>query len=83
MLGQPIYMLTPDVIGFEIDRRAAEGATATDLVLTVTQILREHGVVGKFIEYYGPGMGKLSLPDRATIANMSPEYGATGVFPGR
>ncbi len=82
MLGQPIYMLTPDVIGFKLIGELPEGATATDLVLTVTQILREHGVVGKFVEYYGPGMGKLSLPDRATIANMSPEYGATmGFFP--
>ena len=82
MLGQPIYMLMPEVIGFKMTGELAEGATATDLVLTVTQMLRERGVVGKFVEYYGYGVSKLSLADRATIANMSPEYGATiGLFP--
>lgn len=82
MLGQPIYMLTPDVVGFRLTGALPEGATATDLVLRVTEMLRAHGVVGKFIEFYGPGVGRLSLPDRATIANMSPEYGATmGFFP--
>jgi aconitate hydratase len=82
MLGQPIYMLTPDVVGFKLTGELQEGVTATDLVLTVTQMLREHGVVGKFVEFYGPGLSKLSLPDRATIANMAPEYGATiGFFP--
>jgi len=82
MLGQPIYMLTPEVIGFKLTGLLPEGTTATDLVLTVTQILRTHGVVGKFVEYFGPGVSRLSLPDRATIANMSPEYGATmGFFP--
>ncbi len=82
MLGQPIYMLTPDVIGFELTGTMPEGATATDLVLTVTKMLRERGVVGKFVEFYGSGMGSMSLPDRATIANMAPEYGATmGFFP--
>ncbi len=82
MLGQPIYMLTPEVVGFELTGELPEGATATDLVLTVTEMLRAHGVVGKFVEFYGPGLSRLSLPDRATIANMSPEYGATmGFFP--
>jgi aconitate hydratase len=82
MLGQPLYMLTPDVVGFKLTGELREGVTATDLVLTVTQMLREHGVVGKFVEFYGSGLGKLSLPDRATIANMAPEYGATmGFFP--
>ncbi|WP_456415450.1 aconitate hydratase AcnA, partial [Thiolapillus sp.] len=82
MLGQPIYMLTPDVIGFKLYGELPEGATATDLVLTVTHMLREKGVVGKFVEFYGPGLASLSLPDRATIANMAPEYGATmGFFP--
>ncbi|MFW6098185.1 MAG: aconitate hydratase AcnA, partial [Chloroflexota bacterium] len=82
MLGQPIYMLTPEVIGFELTGSLPEGATATDLVLTVTEILRTHGVVGKFVEFYGPGVRRISLPDRATIGNMSPEYGATmGFFP--
>ncbi|MCB1043551.1 MAG: aconitate hydratase AcnA [Acidobacteria bacterium] len=82
MLGQPIYMLTPDVVGFKLTGDLASGATATDLVLTVTQILRKHGVVGKFVEFYGDGMKRLSLADRATIANMAPEYGATmGFFP--
>ncbi|MGD8805629.1 MAG: aconitate hydratase AcnA [Chloroflexota bacterium] len=82
MLGQPIYMLTPEVIGFKITGQLPEGATATDLVLVITQMLREKGVVGKFVEYFGPGLSNMSLPDRATIANMCPEYGATvGFFP--
>jgi len=82
MLGQPIYMLTPEVIGFKLNGRLPEGATATDLVLTVVQMLRAKGVVGKFVEFYGEGVGELSLPDRATLANMAPEYGATmGFFP--
>ena len=82
MLGQPIYMLTPEVVGFRLDGELPEAATATDLVLTVTQILREHGVVSKFVEFFGPGVDRLSLPDRATLANMAPEYGATmGFFP--
>ncbi len=82
MLGQPIYMLTPEVIGFKLTGRLSEGATATDLVLVITQMLREKGVVGKFVEYFGPGLSSMSLPDRATIANMCPEYGATvGFFP--
>ncbi len=82
MLGQPIYMLMPEVIGFKLTGTLPEGATATDLVLVVTQVLRRKGVVGKFVEFFGPGCGRLSLPDRATIANMAPEYGATmGFFP--
>ena len=82
MLGEPITMLPPEVVGFEMVGELPEGATATDLVLAVTQMLRKHGVVGKFVEYYGAGVSKLSLPDRATIANMAPEYGATmGFFP--
>jgi len=82
MLGQPIYMLTPEVVGFELTGRLAEGATATDLVLVVTQMLREHGVVGKFVEFFGDGLDAMTVPDRATIANMAPEYGATmGFFP--
>ena len=82
MLGQPIYMLMPQVIGFKLHGKLPEGTTATDLVLTITQQLRKRGVVDKFVEFYGPGCGKLSLPDRATIANMAPEYGATmGFFP--
>ena len=82
MLGQPIYMLLPEVVGFRLSGKLPEGATATDLVLTVTQMLREHKVVGKFVEFYGPGLDAMSLPDRATIANMAPEYGATtGFFP--
>jgi aconitate hydratase len=82
MLGQPIYMLTPEVVGFELRGSLREGVTATDLVLTVTQMLRKHGVVGKFVEYFGPGLDQMSLADRATIANMAPEYGATmGFFP--
>jgi aconitate hydratase len=82
MLGQPIYMLMPEVIGFKLTGQLREGATATDLVLTVTQMLRKKGVVDKFVEFYGAGLSSLSLPDRATIANMAPEYGATmGFFP--
>jgi aconitate hydratase len=82
MLGQPIYMLMPQVIGVRLTGSLPEGTTATDLVLTITQILRKKGVVDKFVEFYGPGCGRLSLPDRATIANMAPEYGATmGFFP--
>ena len=82
MLGQPVSMLIPDVIGFRLTGRLREGATATDLVLTVVQRLREKGVVGKFVEFYGPGIENLALADRATIANMAPEYGATcGFFP--
>ena len=82
MLGQPIYMLLPDVVGFKLTGQLPDGATATDLVLRVTEMLRKKGVVGKFVEFYGPGLSKLSLPDRATIANMAPEYGATmGFFP--
>ena len=82
MLGQPLDMLIPDVIGFKLDGEMKEGILATDLTLTVVQMLREKGVVGKFVEFYGPGLDYLSLPDRATIANMAPEYGATvGFFP--
>jgi len=82
MLGQPVYFLTPDVVGFELTGQLREGVTATDLVLTVTEILRRHKVVGKFVEFFGEGTASLSLPDRATIANMAPEYGATmGFFP--
>lgn len=82
MLGQPVYMLTPEVVGFKLLGELPEGATATDLVLTATQMLRAHGCVGKFVEFYGEGMAKLSLADRATLANMAPEYGATmGFFP--
>ena len=82
MLGQPATMLLPAVVGFKLTGRLREGATATDLVLTVTQMLRKKGVVGKFVEFYGDGVGSLSLADRATISNMAPEYGATiGVFP--
>jgi aconitate hydratase len=82
MLGQPVYMLMPEVVGFEITGKLAEGATATDMVLTVTQMLRQKGVVGKFVEFFGEGLASLSLADRATIANMAPEYGATmGFFP--
>jgi aconitate hydratase len=82
MLGQPIAMLIPDVIGFRLTNKLPEGATATDLVLTVTQMLRRKGVVGKFVEFFGPGLDDLGLPDRATIGNMAPEYGATcGFFP--
>ena len=82
MLGQPIYMLMPDVVGFKLTGALPEGATATDLVLRATEMLRQQGVVGKFVEYFGPGLGQLSLPERATRANMAPEYGATtGFFP--
>ena len=82
MLGQPLSMLIPEVIGFKLTGALKEGATATDLVLTVTQMLRKKGVVGKFVEFFGPALDHLSLPDRATIANMAPEYGATcGFFP--
>ena len=82
MLGQPISMLVPEVVGFRLSGKPKEGATATDLVLTVTQMLRKKGVVGKFVEFYGPGLNQLSLADRATISNMAPEYGATcGFFP--
>jgi len=82
MLGQPVYFLTPDVVGFELTGRLREGVTATDLVLTVTEVLRQHKVVGKFVEFYGEGTASLAVPDRATIANMAPEYGATmGFFP--
>ncbi|WP_135611521.1 aconitate hydratase AcnA [Methanococcoides sp. AM1] len=80
MLGQPYYMPIPEVVGFRLTGRLKEGVTATDLVLTVTQMLREHGVVGKFVEYYGPGYRDLTLPDRAILANMAPEYGATMGF---
>jgi aconitate hydratase len=79
-LGQPYYMLVPEVIGFKLTGALREGVTATDLVLTVTQMLRRRGVVGKFVEFYGEGLSRLSLPDRATIANMAPEYGATCSF---
>ena len=82
MLGQPVSMLIPLVVGVKLTGRLREGATATDLVLTITEMLRKHGVVGKFVEYFGPGLQDLPLADRATIANMSPEYGATcGIFP--
>lgn len=82
MLGQPVSMLVPEVVGFKLTGKAAEGVTATDIVLTVTQMLRKLGVVGKFVEFFGPGLENLSLADRSTIANMAPEYGATcGFFP--
>lgn len=82
MLGQPISMLIPEVVGFKLTGKVQEGITATDLVLTITQILRKKGVVGKFVEFFGPGIDSLSLADRATVANMAPEYGATcGIFP--
>ena len=82
MLGQPVSMLIPDVVGFRLSGALPEGATATDLVLTVTEMLRKKGVVGKFVEFYGPGLASLALADRATIGNMSPEYGATcAIFP--
>lgn len=82
MLGQPVSMLIPQVVGFKLTGKLPEGATATDLVLTVTEMLRKHGVVGKFVEFYGPGITNMPLADRATIANMAPEYGATcGLFP--
>ncbi|MDP6037967.1 MAG: aconitase family protein, partial [Candidatus Latescibacteria bacterium] len=82
MLGQPIYMLTPEVVGFKLYGQLPEGTTATDLTLTVVQMLREKGVVGKFVEFYGTGLTEIGLADRATMANMAPEYGATmGFFP--
>ena len=82
MLGQPVYMLTPEVCGFKLTGGLPDGATATDLVLTVVEMLRKHGVVGKFVEFYGPGLSSMGLADRATLANMAPEYGATmGFFP--
>ena len=82
MLGQPISMNIPKVLGFNLDGDLNEGITATDLVLTITEKLRRHGVVGKFVEFYGSGLDNLSLADRATISNMAPEYGATcGFFP--
>src|SRR5262245_32341389 len=82
MLGQPVSMLIPQVVGFRLFGKLREGATATDLVLTVTQMLRKKGVVGKFVEFFGEGLAELPLADRATIANMAPEYGATcGIFP--
>src|SRR6185436_18428194 len=82
MLGQPIYLVTPQVVGFKLQGKLPEGSTATDLVLTITQILRSQGVVEKFVEFFGEGVGTMSVADRATIANMAPEYGATiGFFP--
>src|SRR6201999_517383 len=82
MLGQPYSMVLPEVIGVKLSGKLKEGMTATDLVLTVTQMLRKRGVVGKFVEYFGPGLASLSIADRATLGNMSPEYGATcGYFP--
>ena len=82
MLGQPLSMLLPEVIGFKLTGELREGVTATDLVLTVTQMLRKKGVVGKFVEFYGPGLNEMTVADRATLANMAPEYGATcGIFP--
>ena len=80
MLGQPVSMLIPEVVGFKLTGTLNEGVTATDLVLTCTNMLRSHGVVGRFVEYYGPGLASLSLADRATLANMAPEYGATCGF---
>src|SRR5690242_5439518 len=82
MLGQPISMLIPKVLGFRLTGAMLEGATATDLVLTITEKLRKHGVVGKFVEFFGPGLESLTIADRATLGNMSPEYGATiAIFP--
>ena len=82
MLGQPIYMLLPEVVGFELSGELQPGVTATDMTLRIVEMLREHGCVGKFVEFHGHGLSSLSLPDRATIANMAPEYGATcGFFP--
>src|SRR5689334_800996 len=82
MLGQPMSMLIPQVLGFKLSGKLPEGATATDLVLTVTERLRQKGVVGKFVEFYGPGVSALPLADRATIGNMSPEFGSTcAIFP--
>lgn len=82
MLGETIYMVLPEVVGFKLTGRLNDLVTATDLVLTITKMLRERGVVEKFVEFFGPGLSELTLADRATIANMSPEYGATmGFFP--
>ena len=82
MLGQPMSMLVPPVLGFKLTGALREGATATDLVLTVAQLLRQTGVVGKFVEFYGPGVGNVPLANRATLGNMSPEYGSTcAIFP--
>src|SRR5207237_3128000 len=82
MLGQPVSMLIPRVVGFKLSGSLPEGATATDLVLTITEMLRQHKVVGKFVEFYGPGVSAVPLANRATIGNMSPEYGSTiAVFP--
>ena len=82
MLGQPLSMLLPEVIGFKLEGELREGVTATDLVLTVTEMLRKKGVVGKFVEFYGAGLNAMTVADRATLANMAPEYGATcGLFP--
>jgi aconitate hydratase len=82
MLGQPLYFITPEVIGFKLTGKLKEGVTATDMTLTITEMLRKKGVVGKIVEFYGPGLSTISLPDRATVGNMSPEYGATmGYFP--
>jgi aconitate hydratase len=82
MLGQPVSMLIPRVVGFKLEGELPDGATATDLVLTITEMLREHGVVGKFVEFYGPGVAAVPLANRATIGNMSPEYGSTAaMFP--
>ena len=82
MLGQPISMLIPPVLGFRLTGRLQEGTTATDLVLTITERLRKHGVVGKFVEFFGPGLEHLTIADRATLGNMCPEYGATiAIFP--
>src|SRR5204862_1288024 len=82
MLGQPISMLIPQVLGFRLTGTMLEGATATDLVLTITERLRKHGVVGKFVEFFGPGLEHLTIADRATLGNMCPEYGATiAIFP--
>src|SRR4029077_2331575 len=82
MLGQPVYLLTPDVIGVELKGRLRGGVTATDLVLTVTEMLRKEKVVGKFVEFFGAGVSTMAVADRATISNMSPEYGSTmGFFP--
>ena len=82
MLGQPISMLVPEVVGFKLKGKLHEGVTATDLVLRIVEILRQHGVVGKFVEFTGSGLDSLSLADRSTISNMAPEYGATcGFFP--
>ncbi len=80
MLGQPVYFLTPDVVGFELTGRLREGVTATDLVLTVTEILRQHKVVGKFVEFFGEGTRTLALPDRATIGNIAPNTGPPWAF---